>query len=125
MMDFVTEPPDPPRLLVNGRPVHDWFPDGQPIRLRLAPDFTPAEWVPLWPSSDETDALVPSPLLERLVAWQEEFWITTTLTWVGVPNECVITGRAWPTSLLWTSGLPWKEKLNLKLIYSPGRDSVR
>lgn len=29
--------------------------------------------MPLWPSSDATDALVPPDLIERLLAWQEDF----------------------------------------------------
>ena len=29
--------------------------------------------MPLWPSSDSTDALVPSELLSRLIIWHEEF----------------------------------------------------
>jgi hypothetical protein len=29
--------------------------------------------VPLWPSSDATDALVPPDLIERLLAWQSDF----------------------------------------------------
>ncbi len=65
--------PDPPMFESEGRPPHDFFPDGQVIRLRLSPDYTPSEWVPLWPSSDCTDALVPSQLLHELIAWQEEF----------------------------------------------------
>lgn len=43
------------------------------IRLRLMPEYTPSGWVPLWPSSDDTDNLVPSPLLDELIAWGEVF----------------------------------------------------
>jgi hypothetical protein len=43
------------------------------IKLRLSPDYTPPDWVPLWPSSDYTEALVPAELLPRLVAWQDQF----------------------------------------------------
>src|ERR1700722_598378 len=64
---------DPPRFEAQGRPPHDWFQDGKVIQLRLAPDYPPPGWVPLWPSSDDTDALVPSELLPRLTAWQDEF----------------------------------------------------
>jgi hypothetical protein len=60
-----------PRFVSEGRPHHDFFIDGQPIRLRLSPDYSAPS--PLWPSSDDTDALVPSELLERLVAWQKAF----------------------------------------------------
>ena len=65
--------PDPPRFQAEGRPPHDFFADGQVIRLRLSPDYTPSEWVPLWPSSDCTDALVSPDLLHELIAWQEVF----------------------------------------------------
>jgi hypothetical protein len=65
--------PEPPRFEAEGRPIHDWFADGQVIRIRLMPDYTGPDWVPLWPSSDDTDALVPQPLLDELIAWQEDF----------------------------------------------------
>ena len=63
-----------PRFEGQGRPIHDGFPDGMVIRLRLSPEYsTPLGWVPLWPSSDDTDALVPPSLLGELIAWGEEF----------------------------------------------------
>jgi hypothetical protein len=65
--------PDPLRFEADGRPPHDFFADGEVIRLRLMPEYTPDDWVPLWPSSDDTDALVPQRLLDELVAWQEDF----------------------------------------------------
>ena len=39
--------------------------------VRLSPDYSAPS--PLWPGSDETDALVPASLLAKLVAWQEYF----------------------------------------------------
>ena len=50
-----------------------FFADGEVIRLRLSPDYVPAGWSPLWPSSDYTDALVSQHLLAELISWQEEF----------------------------------------------------
>lgn len=41
--------------------------------IRLAPDY--GVEVPLWPQADETDALVPEVLLQKLIAWQT-FWET-------------------------------------------------
>lgn len=67
------ERPDPPRFKAEGRPAHDFFADGQVIRLRLSPDYTPSEWSPLWPSSDYTDGLVSPDLLHDLIVWQEDF----------------------------------------------------
>ena len=54
---------------------HDCFPEGEPIVLRLAPDYGVeiSVEVPLWPSSDDTDALVPEPLLVKLKKWQRDF----------------------------------------------------
>ena len=68
-----SERPEPPSFEAKGRPPHDFFADGQVITLRLSPDYTPPDWVPLWPSSDYTDALVPTELLPRLIAWQDQF----------------------------------------------------
>ena len=45
--------------------------DEPPTSVRLSPDYSAPS--PLWPSSDATDALVPEPLLSRLVAWQKDF----------------------------------------------------
>jgi hypothetical protein len=42
-----------------------------PERVRLMPEY--GVDVPLWPRSGDTDALVPSDLLERLVRWQRAF----------------------------------------------------
>jgi hypothetical protein len=67
------ERPDPPRFEAEGRPQHDFFADGEVIRLRLFPDYVPAGWSPLWPSSDYTDALISRQLLGELISWQEEF----------------------------------------------------
>jgi len=39
--------------------------------VRLSPDYSAPS--PLWPTSDETDSLVPEALLAKLIAWQEEF----------------------------------------------------
>lgn len=39
--------------------------------IRLSPDYNAPS--PLWPSSDETDAMVPKELLDRLIGWQQEF----------------------------------------------------
>jgi hypothetical protein len=50
---------------------HDWFPDGQPVVLRLMPEYNVE--VPLFPQSDYTDALVPKSLLAKLMKWQEDF----------------------------------------------------
>jgi hypothetical protein len=66
-------PRNPPKYEAEGRAPHDFFPDGEVIRLRLTPDYTPSEWTPLWPSSDYTDALVSPELLHDLIAWQELF----------------------------------------------------
>jgi len=66
--------PELQRFEGQGRPIHDFFPDGMVIRIRLSPEYsTPPGWVPLWPSSDDTDALVPPPLLDELIAWGDEF----------------------------------------------------
>lgn len=40
-------------------------------KVRLSPDYGAPS--PLWPLSVGTDALVPEPLLARLVEWQEDF----------------------------------------------------
>jgi hypothetical protein len=64
---------EPPKFVAEGRPEHDCFLDGKPIRLRLAPDYTGPGWSALWPDSDYTDALIPPELLTRLVAWSDEF----------------------------------------------------
>jgi hypothetical protein len=68
----VTDRPGPPSFLAEGRPEHDWFSDGEPLRLRLAPDYVMGI-SGLWPSSDDTDAMVSPELLTRLVAWNDEF----------------------------------------------------
>jgi hypothetical protein len=65
--------PEPPKFEAKGRPPHDSFADGEPIVLRLFPDYTGPGWLPLWPSSDDTDALVPTDLLQRLIAWHDVF----------------------------------------------------
>ena len=64
-------PSNPPRYEAEGRAKHDWFPDGQPIRLRLFPEYMVD--VPVFPRSDDTDALLPEGLLDRLIAWNEFF----------------------------------------------------
>ena len=61
----------------NRRVEHECFPDDEPIVIRMAPDWG-AE-VPLWPQSDDTDRLIPAPLLARLVLWQEVFLNNYTL----------------------------------------------
>ncbi len=68
----MTDRHGPPTFLAEGRPEHDWFSDGEAIRLRLMPDYVSGISA-LWPSSDSTDALVPPELLTRLVAWNDEF----------------------------------------------------
>jgi hypothetical protein len=50
---------------------HDWFPDGVPVVIRFQPEY--GVEVPLFPQSDDTDALVPRDLLARLIRWQSEF----------------------------------------------------
>lgn len=45
-------------------------PDGLPV-IRFAPDYSVD--VPLFPQSDEVEALVPADLLARLVEWQHDF----------------------------------------------------
>lgn len=45
--------------------------DDAPASIVLSPDYSAPS--PLWPSSDATDALVPSELLERLTRWQRDF----------------------------------------------------
>jgi hypothetical protein len=40
-------------------------------QVRISPDYSAPS--PLWPSADETDALVSVDLLARLIAWQEGF----------------------------------------------------
>ncbi len=52
-------------------PPHDWFSNDQPIVLRLFPEYWDDS--PLWPSSDDTDSLVSTDLLERLVRWNQHF----------------------------------------------------
>jgi hypothetical protein len=44
---------------------------GSERTIRMAPDY--GVEVPLWPQADETAALVPEDLLQRLMAWQA-FW---------------------------------------------------
>jgi hypothetical protein len=39
--DPSAERSDAPRFEAEGRPPHDFFPDGEVIRLRLSPDYTP------------------------------------------------------------------------------------
>lgn len=68
-MDEDSQPTDQ----AGSRPTHDFFPDWKPIVLRLMPDYGPEG--PLWPSSDDTDALIPEPLLTRLKAWQDELFL--------------------------------------------------
>jgi len=48
-------------------------PDTPPSEVLLFPDYTGPGWVPLWPSSDATDAYFSVDLLQRLVAWHDEF----------------------------------------------------
>jgi hypothetical protein len=49
-------------------------PDPPPTEVRLAPEYSlPEGFVPLWPSSEATDALVSPDLIKRLLAWQEDF----------------------------------------------------
>jgi hypothetical protein len=64
--------PEPPAFEAEGRPAHDWFADGQPIVLRLFPEWV-VGLVPVFPQSDDTDALIPEGLLERLIAWNDYF----------------------------------------------------
>jgi hypothetical protein len=45
--------------------------DDEPMSIRLSPDYMAPS--PLWPQSEEVEALVPEPLLARLVAWQKDF----------------------------------------------------
>lgn len=45
--------------------------DEPPTSVRLMPEYSAPS--PLWPLSDATDALVPKPLLARLIAWQQDF----------------------------------------------------
>jgi hypothetical protein len=42
-----------------------------PKSVCLRPEYSAPS--PLWPLSDATEALVPEPLLDRLIAWQEDF----------------------------------------------------
>jgi hypothetical protein len=49
----------------------DWFRAGQPVVIRLYPEYSVS--VSLFPQSDDTNALVSEPLLVRLRAWQEFF----------------------------------------------------
>jgi hypothetical protein len=56
-----------PRFEAEGRPQHDWFSDGQVVRLRLFPEWSVD--VPVFPRSDDTDALIPEALLAKLIAW--------------------------------------------------------
>lgn len=44
---------------------------GDDRTIVLAPDY--GVEVPLWPQSDETDALIPEGLLAKLIAWQGEW----------------------------------------------------
>ena len=60
--------PEPPSFEAEGRPSHDWFSDGQPIVLRLFPEWV-VGLVPVFPQSDDTDALIPQGLSKRLIAW--------------------------------------------------------
>jgi hypothetical protein len=57
----------PPRVYVK----HDWFSEGQPVVLRLYPEYSVK--VPLFPLSPDTDSLLPEPLRTRLMAWQKDF----------------------------------------------------
>jgi hypothetical protein len=50
---------------------HDWFPDGDPVVIRFMPEYSVE--VPLFPQSDDTDALIPEDLLAKLIRWQSEF----------------------------------------------------
>jgi hypothetical protein len=50
---------------------HDWFQDGDPVVIRFMPEYSAD--VPLFPRSDDTDALVPEDLLAKLMRWQSEF----------------------------------------------------
>jgi hypothetical protein len=61
-----------PRFEAEGRPPHDWFSDGQPIVLRLFPEYV-MDLVPVFPQSDDTDALIPEDLLTRLISWNNYF----------------------------------------------------
>lgn len=48
-------------------------PDPAPSGVWLFPEYSPpAGFVPRWPSSGATDALLPADLLERLLAWQAD-----------------------------------------------------
>ena len=73
------KPMEPNRLIVY-RPDDDdprlsepQEPDAPPSEVLLFPDYTGNGWVPLWPSSDATDAYFSVDLLQRLVAWHDEF----------------------------------------------------
>jgi hypothetical protein len=50
---------------------HDWFRDRDPVVIRFMPEY--GVDVPLFPQSDDTDALVPEDLLAKLMRWQSEF----------------------------------------------------
>jgi hypothetical protein len=50
---------------------HDWFRDGQPVVIRLMPEY--GTDIPLFPRSDFTDVLVPEELMGKLMRWQEVF----------------------------------------------------
>lgn len=50
---------------------HDWFEEGEPVVIRLMPEF--GVDVPLFPQSDFTEALVPEDLLAKLISWQGQF----------------------------------------------------
>ena len=46
-------------------------PDSGAVVVELSPDYMAPS--PLWPQSDSTYALVPEPLMARLIAWQKDF----------------------------------------------------
>jgi hypothetical protein len=50
---------------------HEWFAEGQAVVIQLSPEYNAK--VPLFPLSDDTNGLVPKPLLGRLMAWQKDF----------------------------------------------------
>ena len=68
------ERPDPPRFEAEGRPQgHDFFADGEVIRLRLFPDYVPARMVSAVAIVGLHRRLDTRQLLGELISWQEEF----------------------------------------------------